>query len=141
MNSTNDQLKLKLKKFFDEIPDQSAKSKQDVVIFRDLYNQFLDDQHYIDWSSWKFIDEKSQVTLDDLPVLDSSRINILNKLAVIKLNGGLGTTMGCTKAKSFIEVRDGFTFLDLAILNHEVCVFERCFCLLDVNGYYHTIIH
>ncbi|PNY07504.1 UTP-glucose-1-phosphate uridylyltransferase, partial [Trifolium pratense] len=31
------------------------------------------------------------------------------------LNGGLGTTMGCTGPKSVIEVRDGLTFLDLIV--------------------------
>eukprot|EP00128_Syssomonas_multiformis_P005338 Colp12_sorted_trinity150504_noHs@4278 len=39
----------------------------------------------------------------------------LNKLVVLKLNGGLGTTMGCTGPKSVIEVRDGMTFLDLTV--------------------------
>ena len=32
---------------------------------------------------------------------------------MIKLNGGLGTSMGMTKAKSLLEVKDGRTFLDL----------------------------
>src|SRR5207244_8696148 len=32
---------------------------------------------------------------------------------VIKLNGGLGTSMGMTRAKSLLEVKDGQTFLDL----------------------------
>lgn len=40
---------------------------------------------------------------------------LLNKLAVLKLNGGLGTTMGCVGPKSAIEVRDGMTFLDLTV--------------------------
>jgi len=31
------------------------------------------------------------------------------------LNGGLGTTMGCTGPKSVIEVHSGFTFLDMAV--------------------------
>jgi UTP--glucose-1-phosphate uridylyltransferase len=34
---------------------------------------------------------------------------------VLKLNGGLGTSMGCTGPKSAIEVRDGATFLDLTV--------------------------
>ncbi len=44
----------------------------------------------------------------------------LNKLAVLKLNGGLGTTMGCVGPKSAIEVRDGMTFLDLSVRQIEV---------------------
>ena len=44
----------------------------------------------------------------------------LKKLAVVKLNGGLGTTMGCVGPKSAIEVRDGMTFLDLTVRQIEV---------------------
>jgi UTP--glucose-1-phosphate uridylyltransferase len=32
---------------------------------------------------------------------------------VIKLNGGLGTSMGMTRAKSLLEVKDGLSFLDI----------------------------
>ncbi len=37
----------------------------------------------------------------------------LAKTAVIKLNGGLGTSMGLEQAKSLLPVRDGFSFLDI----------------------------
>lgn len=37
----------------------------------------------------------------------------LDRAVVIKLNGGLGTSMGMTKAKSLLEVKDGLSFLDL----------------------------
>merc|ERR1712063_246820 len=40
---------------------------------------------------------------------------LLNKLVVLKLNGGLGTSMGCTGPKSAIEVHSGFSFLDLTV--------------------------
>ncbi|KAI3426193.1 hypothetical protein D9Q98_008570 [Chlorella vulgaris] len=38
---------------------------------------------------------------------------LLKKTAVLKLNGGLGTSMGLEKAKSLLEVKGGKTFLDL----------------------------
>lgn len=38
---------------------------------------------------------------------------LLDRAVVIKLNGGLGTTMGLEKAKSLVEVRPGSSFLDL----------------------------
>ena len=38
---------------------------------------------------------------------------LLAKTAVVKLNGGLGTSMGLEKAKSLLPVKDGKTFLDL----------------------------
>jgi len=37
---------------------------------------------------------------------------LLERLCVIKLNGGLGTGMGLERAKSLIAVRDGLNFLD-----------------------------
>lgn len=35
--------------------------------------------------------------------------------AVVKLNGGLGTSMGLDRAKSLLEVRDGLNFLDVIV--------------------------
>ena len=37
----------------------------------------------------------------------------LGRTVVVKLNGGLGTSMGLDRAKSLLEVRDGLTFLDI----------------------------
>ena len=37
----------------------------------------------------------------------------LARAVVIKLNGGLGTTMGMTGAKSLLEVKNGLSFLDI----------------------------
>ena len=48
--------------------------------------------------------------LDHLDVFDP---RILAKTVVIKLNGGLGTSMGLEKVKSLLEVRPGVAFLDL----------------------------
>lgn len=38
---------------------------------------------------------------------------LLDKLVILKLNGGLGTSMGLERAKSLLHVREGTTFLDL----------------------------
>jgi UTP--glucose-1-phosphate uridylyltransferase len=56
--------------------------------------------------------------LDDLPdasELPESRGEALDRAVVLKLNGGLGTSMGMTRAKSLIEVRDGLSFLDVIV--------------------------
>src|SRR5918998_296379 len=47
--------------------------------------------------------------LDELPDEDGP----LEQAVVLKLNGGLGTSMGMTGAKSLIEAKDGLTFLDV----------------------------
>ncbi|KAI9627398.1 hypothetical protein H4Q26_017395 [Puccinia striiformis f. sp. tritici PST-130] len=68
------------------------------------------------YSVWDRIAPPAQdqvVSYDTLP--ETSDHSILDKLAVLKLNGGLGTTMGCVGPKSAIEVRDGMTFLDLSV--------------------------
>ena len=51
--------------------------------------------------------------LADLDVEDSARAEALSRTAVVKLNGGLGTSMGLSGPKSVLEVRDGLTFLDV----------------------------
>lgn len=51
--------------------------------------------------------------LDDIEVDPAAASSALDKTVVIKLNGGLGTSMGLDRAKTLLEVRDGLTFLDL----------------------------
>lgn len=47
----------------------------------------------------------------------------LNQLVVVKLNGGLGTSMGCKGPKSVIAVRNDLTFLDLTLQQIQVFLF------------------
>ncbi len=54
--------------------------------------------------------------LGEVNVADEESRQALSQTAVIKLNGGLGTGMGMTGAKSALEVRDGLTFLDIIAL-------------------------
>ena len=51
-------------------------------------------------------------SLGSLPAADAGAADLLNQLAVIKLNGGLGTGMGLERAKSLIRVKGQDTFLD-----------------------------
>src|SRR5262245_50848683 len=44
--------------------------------------------------------------------VDAGRV-VLKQAAVLKLNGGLGTSMGLDRAKSLLIVRDRMTFLDV----------------------------
>jgi len=49
----------------------------------------------------------------DLKGLERAGAEALTRTVVIKLNGGLGTSMGMTRAKSLLTVKDGLSFLDL----------------------------
>uniref|UniRef100_A0A914R0K1 UTP--glucose-1-phosphate uridylyltransferase n=1 Tax=Panagrolaimus davidi TaxID=227884 RepID=A0A914R0K1_9BILA len=92
------------------------RSKKDMEIFRKLYEQFLSEPAQIDWKSWtlpaedRYIDSSK---LGKISIAESQEL--LKKLAVIRLNGGLGTTMGCEGPKSLINVKNGKTFLEIAI--------------------------
>src|SRR3954451_15874653 len=49
---------------------------------------------------------------DDLPDADGDS---LQRAVMIRLNGGLGTSMGMTGPKSLVEAKDGLTFLDVIV--------------------------
>jgi UTP--glucose-1-phosphate uridylyltransferase len=49
----------------------------------------------------------------DLPDDEEGASEALDRTVVIKLNGGLGTSMGMTGPKSLVEVKEGHTFLDV----------------------------
>lgn len=53
--------------------------------------------------------------LEDLAGLPPADAALLSQAVVIKLNGGLGTSMGLQGPKSLLDVRDGANFLDLMV--------------------------
>ena len=69
-----------------------------------------------DWHSIATPDSASLPDFSGLPSPDDSKTtHQLSKLVVGKLNGGMGTSMGCAGPKSLIEVRDNKSFLDLIL--------------------------
>jgi UTP--glucose-1-phosphate uridylyltransferase len=48
----------------------------------------------------------------ELPAGDETAIE---RVVVLKLNGGLGTSMGMTRAKSLLEVKEGHSFLEMIV--------------------------
>jgi UTP--glucose-1-phosphate uridylyltransferase len=59
------------------------------------------------------IDPLDSESLADVEIEDESASAALRTTAVIKLNGGLGTSMGMERAKSLLCVRKGMSFLDV----------------------------
>jgi UTP--glucose-1-phosphate uridylyltransferase len=58
--------------------------------------------------------QKGEITdLDNLSDFEKNGQNAIEKAVVIKLNGGLGTSMGLWGAKSLLEVKKGLSFLDI----------------------------
>jgi UTP--glucose-1-phosphate uridylyltransferase len=56
---------------------------------------------------------ESARTIAELARYQDAGRQALRRAAVLKLNGGLGTSMGLDQAKSLLVVRDGLTFLDI----------------------------
>ena len=68
------------------------------------------------WKSMKSPDDSKLVRYDSLKAPERTHLEAaLARLGVCKLNGGLGTTMGCHGTKSAIAVREKKTFLDLTV--------------------------
>ncbi|KAJ8248068.1 hypothetical protein GJAV_G00237900 [Gymnothorax javanicus] len=98
--------------------NEAEASRKDFEGFKELFHQFL-------WVKGPSLEwEKIQRPPEDLIQsyervkargLLGSLADNLNKLAVVKLNGGLGTSMGCKGPKSLISVRSENTFLDLTV--------------------------
>lgn len=96
-------------------PEAQAKFENEMDSFFALFRRYLTDKASgttLDWDKIKSPTESEVVLYDSLK---SETADNLSKLAVLKLNGGLGTSMGCVGPKSVIEVRDGNTFLDLSV--------------------------
>ena len=58
---------------------------------------------------------ESLPSADDLRPDEDAIKDALARAVVIKLNGGLGTSMGMTQAKSLLPVKDGLSFLDIIV--------------------------
>jgi len=67
------------------------------------------------------IHESSILPMTDPPQLadvefdEAAAREALDATVIVKLNGGLGTSMGMDKAKSLLPVRDGKSFLDIVV--------------------------
>ncbi|XP_042503072.1 UTP--glucose-1-phosphate uridylyltransferase-like [Macadamia integrifolia] len=98
-------------------------SEKEKAGFTNLVARYLSGEaQLIDWSKIQTPTDEVVVpykTLAPSPEDVEETKKLLDKLVVLKLNGGLGTTMGCTGPKSVIEVRNGLTFLDLIVIQIE----------------------
>ncbi|KAI9890382.1 MAG: UTP-glucose-1-phosphate uridylyltransferase [Vezdaea aestivalis] len=99
-----------------EDPTEKKLFETEMDNFFALFRRYLNDKakgNQLDWDRIAPPQKEQVVDYDTLS--NSESVEFLNKLAVIKLNGGLGTSMGCVGPKSVIEVRDGMSFLDLSV--------------------------
>ncbi|VEU24417.1 DEKNAAC105506 [Brettanomyces naardenensis] len=111
------QMRNALNKLIDAVPDDKrrAKFEKEMDSFFGLFRRYLTDKAQGNTLDWERIRSPNPDEVVAYSTLSDAGSENLNKLAVLKLNGGLGTSMGCVGPKSVIEVRDGQSFLDLAV--------------------------
>lgn len=85
--------------------------------FSKLFERFLQEAGpSINWEEIQKLPADAVRDYSTLQTPTESEIHkMLQKLVVVKLNGGLGTSMGCHGPKSVIPVRNDLTFLDLTV--------------------------
>lgn len=118
-NAAYDQMRKELDKLIETCDNKAEKLtfQQEMADFHALFQRFSKEaKEKIDWSKIQSLASDQIVSFSSLPKPDpQSQAGLLSKLCVLKLNGGLGTSMGCVGPKSAIEVRGDLTFLDLTV--------------------------
>ncbi|KAI5962373.1 UGP1 [Candida pseudojiufengensis] len=114
------QMRNALNNLADTVEDQEEKRKfeNEMDNFFSLFRRYLTEKASgttLEWDKIRSPNADEVVAYNKLENGEDRAASNLSKLAVLKLNGGLGTSMGCVGPKSVIEVRDGNTFLDLSV--------------------------
>lgn len=100
-----------------QIMADQGSTEAEIDLFGSLYRDYLEQQKDpIQWNQLTSPPEDAILQYESLePVSPEETRALLSELAVCRLNGGLGTSMGCVGPKSAIEVKNGQSFLDLIV--------------------------
>ncbi|KAF5370805.1 hypothetical protein D9758_001960 [Tetrapyrgos nigripes] len=110
---------IEIKKLINTEADGSARKafENEMNSFLKLLSRYLEQKSRppsLDWSTIKALAPDQVIPYEELT--ESASIDSLKKLAILKLNGGLGTTMGMQGGtKAALEVHNGLTFLDMTM--------------------------
>ncbi|MFN8125451.1 MAG: UTP--glucose-1-phosphate uridylyltransferase [Candidatus Nanopelagicales bacterium] len=101
--------------------DQAKRKMVDAGVAAEAIDVFSHYYGELESGATGLIPEETIEPLTDPPALTdvapdfATEREALAHTAIIKLNGGLGTSMGMERAKSLLPVRDGRTFLDIIV--------------------------
>ncbi|XP_018899454.1 UTP--glucose-1-phosphate uridylyltransferase isoform X1 [Bemisia tabaci] len=113
-----EQMKNDIERLVSTVPEaQREATKKELDGFSSLFERYLQEKGpSLSWNDIQKLPENAVRDYASLetPSTEDAR-NMLEKLVVVKLNGGLGTSMGCRGPKSVIPVRSDLTFLDLTV--------------------------
>lgn len=100
-------------------------SKGTKLTFSLLYLHYLfNPASKIAWSKINPLNKSDEINYTDLKK-PTSPTSILKKIAVLKLNGGLGTSMGCIGPKSLVPIFKNKNFLN--IIQEQLSFFESSY--------------
>lgn len=102
---------------------QNRRRETEATGYQALFDAYLKKRH--DTVRWDAINPPDSSMIKPLASIESDltidmKKTLAEKLVVLKLNGGLGTSMGCVGPKSIIEVKEHSTFLDLVVKQLQV---------------------
>lgn len=109
-----------------------------ISLFTRFYIDYLEGSHTkIEWQNLTPLKDTDLLQLPDIQEFEAAGKAALSQTAVLKLNGGLGTSMGCKEPKSFIEIEKGRTFLDFTLdqIQHYRLQYDIKLPLLLMNSY------
>ncbi|KAG2015536.1 UTP-glucose-1-phosphate uridylyltransferase [Coprinopsis cinerea AmutBmut pab1-1] len=110
-------LRTVLTRLVKSIPKRKRKAvANDLESFIHLFERYQSENHAqpeIDWDKVSVPRSEQIVQYKDLN--DAEDVQPLHRLAVLKVNGGLGTSMELSGAKGALEVQNKLSFIDLAI--------------------------
>ncbi|CAL6038038.1 UTP-glucose-1-phosphate_uridylyltransferase [Hexamita inflata] len=111
MQSYEQKISDALKRFtLDEIQVENCKS-----LYKQ-YEEYLRLNQKIAWERVIALKDEAFMNYENLPEPSPAQTkDLLKKVACLKLNGGLGTSMGCLGPKSLLNVRDNRSFLDFSL--------------------------
>ncbi|KAK7580447.1 hypothetical protein V9T40_001076 [Parthenolecanium corni] len=113
-----DHLKADVQCLLETVPaEQREAARKNFNGFISYYEKFLkQDSNTVDWDKIEKLPSDAVIDYCSLESPGHDHVkSILDKLVVVKLNGGLGTSMGMSGPKSIIAVREDLTFLDLTV--------------------------
>ncbi|KAF8161223.1 UTP-glucose-1-phosphate uridylyltransferase [Crassisporium funariophilum] len=99
------------------IPDPHSKKlfHAEMQTFLDLHTRYLLEKAKGEVLDWQKVCAPAAEQIIPYEHLPNTGTLAMKKLAVLKVNGGLGSTMGLAGAKSALEVQNDLTFLDLIV--------------------------
>lgn len=77
-------------------PEERSDYSTELKGFQKLYSKFMQGSSAIEWNNIEPLPDNAVINYSSLTVPDDKEVikKMLNKLVVVKLNGGLGTSMG-----------------------------------------------